>query len=214
MIELLAFGPPGRSAAILTTTRATRALARALWPVRAGPNGPSDQRGAPMRPPRAARRSPPGAPASPFVRRCRRCVVRRALRRSAAAAPGRRGPGRGRRSGPRPRRRADRAADGRLAAARLDVRAAADARDRRRRGLVALGGRPDRRAGIRAIPVPRRRTVAFLGGDAGARLRAVSGIERYDTTLFSVHMVQHVLLVLVAAPLIAAGRARSRWSCG
>ena len=30
-----------------------------------------------------------------------------------------------------------------------------------------------------------------------------SGIERYDTTLFSVHMVQHVLLMLVAAPLIA-----------
>ena len=30
-----------------------------------------------------------------------------------------------------------------------------------------------------------------------------SGIERYDTTLFSVHMVQHVLLVLVAAPLLA-----------
>ena len=31
----------------------------------------------------------------------------------------------------------------------------------------------------------------------------MSGIERYDTTLFSVHMVQHILLMLVAAPLIA-----------
>ena len=31
----------------------------------------------------------------------------------------------------------------------------------------------------------------------------ISGIERYDTTLFSVHMVQHILLMLVAAPLIA-----------
>ena len=31
----------------------------------------------------------------------------------------------------------------------------------------------------------------------------VSGIARYDTTLFSVHMVQHVLLMLVAAPLLA-----------
>ena len=31
----------------------------------------------------------------------------------------------------------------------------------------------------------------------------LSGIERYDTTLFSVHMVQHVLLMLVAAPLLA-----------
>ena len=31
----------------------------------------------------------------------------------------------------------------------------------------------------------------------------ISGIARYDTALFSVHMVQHVLLMLVAAPLIA-----------
>ena len=29
-----------------------------------------------------------------------------------------------------------------------------------------------------------------------------SGIERYDTTLFSVHMVQHLLLTLVAPPLL------------
>jgi putative copper resistance protein D len=32
----------------------------------------------------------------------------------------------------------------------------------------------------------------------------LSGIDRYDTTLFSVHMVQHILLTFVAAPLIAA----------
>jgi len=32
-----------------------------------------------------------------------------------------------------------------------------------------------------------------------------TGIARYDTTLFSVHMVQHVLLTMVAAPLLAAG---------
>jgi putative copper resistance protein D len=31
----------------------------------------------------------------------------------------------------------------------------------------------------------------------------MSGIARYDTTLFSIHMVQHLLLMLVAAPLIA-----------
>jgi putative copper resistance protein D len=31
----------------------------------------------------------------------------------------------------------------------------------------------------------------------------MSGIDRYDTALFSVHMAQHVLLTLVAAPLIA-----------
>jgi putative copper resistance protein D len=52
-------------------------------------------------------------------------------------------------------------------------------------------------------PVPRKRTVAFLAGMAALALALLSGIERYDTTLFSVHMVQHVLLVLVAAPLLA-----------
>ena len=54
-------------------------------------------------------------------------------------------------------------------------------------------------------PVPRRRTVAFFAGMAALAFALISGIERYDTTLFSVHMVQHVLLVLVAAPLIALG---------
>lgn len=54
-----------------------------------------------------------------------------------------------------------------------------------------------------ANPVPRRRTAAFLLGMLGLAFALVSGIERYDTTLFSVHMVQHVLIVLVAAPLIA-----------
>jgi cytochrome c oxidase assembly factor CtaG len=54
-----------------------------------------------------------------------------------------------------------------------------------------------------ANPVPRRRTVAFVGGMAAIAIALMSGIGRYDTTLFSVHMVQHILLVLVAAPLIA-----------
>jgi cytochrome c oxidase assembly factor CtaG len=54
-----------------------------------------------------------------------------------------------------------------------------------------------------ANPVPRRRTVAFLGGTAAIAFALMSGIDRYDTTLFSVHMVQHILLTLVAAPLIA-----------
>lgn len=54
-----------------------------------------------------------------------------------------------------------------------------------------------------ANPVPRRRTVAFLAGMAAIAFALVSGIDRYDTALFSIHMVQHVLLTLVAAPLIA-----------
>ena len=52
-------------------------------------------------------------------------------------------------------------------------------------------------------PVPALRTAAFLGGLAAIAVALLSGIERYDTTLFSVHMVQHLLLMLVAAPLLA-----------
>jgi putative copper resistance protein D len=52
-------------------------------------------------------------------------------------------------------------------------------------------------------PVPRSRSLAFALGMAAIAVALLSGIDRYDTTLFSVHMVQHVLLALVAAPLIA-----------
>jgi putative copper resistance protein D len=52
-------------------------------------------------------------------------------------------------------------------------------------------------------PVRRRRTVAFLAGMAALAFALLSGIDRYDTSLFSIHMVQHVLLMLVAAPLLA-----------
>jgi cytochrome c oxidase assembly factor CtaG len=54
-------------------------------------------------------------------------------------------------------------------------------------------------------PVPRVRTVAFLGGLFAIAVALLSGIERYDTVLFSVHMVQHIILTLVAPPLIALG---------
>jgi putative copper resistance protein D len=54
-------------------------------------------------------------------------------------------------------------------------------------------------------PVPRRRTVAFVLGLGALAVALLSGIDRYDTTSFWVHMVQHVLLMLVAAPLIALG---------
>ena len=72
-------------------------------------------------------------------------------------------------------------------------------------------------------PVPRGRTIAFLAGLFAIAIALQSGIERYDTVLFSVHMVQHILLTLVAAPLLALGapvtlalrvaspRVRRRW---
>src|SRR4029453_14359561 len=54
-----------------------------------------------------------------------------------------------------------------------------------------------------ANPVPRRRPAAFLAGALAPAFALLSGIAVYDTDLFSVHMVQHVLLMLVAAPLLA-----------
>ncbi|MCI0346821.1 MAG: cytochrome c oxidase assembly protein, partial [Chloroflexi bacterium] len=52
--------------------------------------------------------------------------------------------------------------------------------------------------------VPPIRTWAFLGGLVAIAVALLSGIGRYDTALFSVHMVQHLLLTLVAAPLLLA----------
>jgi putative membrane protein len=50
--------------------------------------------------------------------------------------------------------------------------------------------------------VPMRRSVAFVGGLFAIAVALMSGVERYDTTLFSIHMLQHLLLMLVAAPLL------------
>jgi cytochrome c oxidase assembly factor CtaG len=50
--------------------------------------------------------------------------------------------------------------------------------------------------------VPRWRRWAWLAGLATIVLALASPIEHYDTTLFSFHMVQHLLLALVAAPLL------------
>lgn len=54
-------------------------------------------------------------------------------------------------------------------------------------------------------PVPRARTASFLAGLLAIGVALGSGIDVYDTTLFSVHMVQHVLLMFVAAPLLILG---------
>ena len=70
-------------------------------------------------------------------------------------------------------------------------------------GWLRIVGRIDR--AHPANPVPRRRTVFFLAGLAAIAVALMSGIDTYDTSLFSIHMVQHVLLTLVAAPLIALG---------
>jgi cytochrome c oxidase assembly factor CtaG len=51
-------------------------------------------------------------------------------------------------------------------------------------------------------PVPRWRLWSWLAGLGAIVLALASPIEAYDTTLFSVHMVQHLLLMMVAAPLL------------
>ncbi|CAN5169410.1 cytochrome c oxidase assembly protein [soil metagenome] len=56
-----------------------------------------------------------------------------------------------------------------------------------------------------ANPVPRWRTWCWYGGLTVLIVALQSPIEAYDTTLFSVHMVQHLLLTMVAAPLLALG---------
>jgi cytochrome c oxidase assembly factor CtaG len=53
-----------------------------------------------------------------------------------------------------------------------------------------------------ANPVPLDRPVFFLVGLACIGVALLSGIERYDTELFAVHMVQHMLIVFGAAPAI------------
>ena len=60
----------------------------------------------------------------------------------------------------------------------------------------------------RAHPANRQapyRTWLFLSGLGALGIALLSPIETYEGSLFSVHMVQHMLLELVAAPLLLAG---------
>lgn len=53
---------------------------------------------------------------------------------------------------------------------------------------------------------PAGRTVAFVAGGLGSiALVTVTGIEAYDTTLISVHMVQHMVLSMVGPIFLALG---------
>ncbi len=71
-------------------------------------------------------------------------------------------------------------------------------------GLYIQGVRIDRRRnGANALSS--RRTAAFMSGLGVIYLATGSPVEAYDTTLFGVHMVQHILLFAIAAPLVMAG---------
>ena len=56
-----------------------------------------------------------------------------------------------------------------------------------------------------AHPPSRWRNAAFLGGLATLVVALTSPIEAYEGQLFSVHMLQHLLLELVVAPLLLLG---------
>lgn len=61
------------------------------------------------------------------------------------------------------------------------------------------------RAQRRAAGWPPRRTVAFLAGIAAIVVALESGLDVYGDELLSVHMVQHLVLTMVAAPLLVIG---------
>jgi cytochrome c oxidase assembly factor CtaG len=55
-------------------------------------------------------------------------------------------------------------------------------------------------------PWPALRTAAFLGGLLVIVLATQSGIGTYDDTLFWDHMIQHLMLIMIAPPLLVAGQ--------
>jgi putative copper resistance protein D len=61
-------------------------------------------------------------------------------------------------------------------------------------------------AARRARRWPSGRTLAFLVGVALIVFALASGVDRYGDQLLSLHMVQHLLLTLVAPPLLILGR--------
>ena len=71
--------------------------------------------------------------------------------------------------------------------------------------LYARGGRARLRSRDR-----RRRAIAFYAGLAVVVLALDTPIDAYADTSFSVHMLQHVLLLTVAPPLLVIGRAWPR----
>lgn len=72
---------------------------------------------------------------------------------------------------------------------------------------VARRGRRGRRGRRHtARPWPARWTTAYLLGLAVIAVATQSSIGAYDDVLFSVHMVQHLLLIMIAPPLLITGR--------
>jgi cytochrome c oxidase assembly factor CtaG len=55
-------------------------------------------------------------------------------------------------------------------------------------------------------PWPLRRTIPFMLGLLTVNLATQSGIGTYDDTLFWDHMIQHLMLIMIAPPLLVSGQ--------
>ncbi|MGZ4776845.1 MAG: cytochrome c oxidase assembly protein [Oryzihumus sp.] len=71
-------------------------------------------------------------------------------------------------------------------------------------GAYLLAARRVDRA-VPAHPWPRARTACFLGGVLALAVATMGPPGYFDETFFFAHMTQHVLLTLVAAPLLVLG---------
>jgi len=75
-------------------------------------------------------------------------------------------------------------------------------------GLLAGGllyGAGLRRLAAAGRDWPRRRTVAFMAGLATVAIALLSAAATYEDALFSVHVAQHMVLTMLAPPLLALG---------
>jgi len=72
--------------------------------------------------------------------------------------------------------------------------------------LVYLAGAWRVRRDHPARPWPLARTASFLAGLAVIAIATQSSVGAYDDVLFSMHMWQHLLLLMVAPPLLLAGQ--------
>ncbi|MBO0819944.1 MAG: cytochrome c oxidase assembly protein [Nocardiopsaceae bacterium] len=73
-------------------------------------------------------------------------------------------------------------------------------------GALYLWGAARVRRRHPARPWPAGRTIAFVLGLLVVVVATQSGIGTYDDTLFYDHMIQHLLLIMVAPPLLVAGQ--------
>lgn len=74
-------------------------------------------------------------------------------------------------------------------------------------GLARLWTHAGRGRGVASV-----QAAAFAGGWLGVVAALVSPIDGWGSRLFSAHMVQHELLMVVAAPLLVLGRPLATWT--